>query len=100
MKSQKRKSGRASKGAFAKRDFANRKANKVLKDIQEARSYGIELASVSLSELYHYLNLAREQYRSNPHAAFDPKEDSQFPGGGLDELQNRVSKRRRKRTTT
>jgi len=97
MKSQKRRSGRASKGDFAKRDFANRRANKVLKDIQEARSYGIELASVSLSELYHYLNLARRQYRSNPHAAFDPMEDSQFPGGGLDELQNRFRKRKRTR---
>ena len=87
---------RSSKGAFAKRDYTNRKA--VLKDIEEARSYGIELASVTLSELYYYLNLARRQHRSNPHAAFDPMEDSQFPSGGLEELQDRVLKRKRKRT--
>ena len=94
----KRKSASKGKLSFAKRDFANRKANKILKDIQEAKSYGVKLSSVTLSELYHYLNLARQQYRSNPHAAFDPMEDSQFPSGGLEELQDRVLKRKRKRT--
>jgi len=90
----KRKS--ASKGDFAKRNFANRRANKILNDIVEARSYGIELSAVTLPELYHYLKLAREQYRLNPHAAFDNMEDSQMPSGGLDELQERVLKKRKR----
>ena len=65
-------------------------------DIAEARNPGIELNSLTLSELYSSLKHARQQKqvfeKHCPDKAFryDSGEDSQLPDDGLDELKEKI----------
>ena len=82
------------------------KVRRILHDIEEARSMGIQLHTISLNELYSYLRDARKQkaeFEKHHHEKFvyDPMEDQQFPHDtdGLDELATeatRGSRRKRK----
>ncbi len=96
------------RGSFTKREsdsYKNRRVKQILKDIEEARSYGISLHAITLAELYSYLKDARRQknafLKQHPKGefAYDPMEDEQPPlNDGLDELGRAVGKTARKRS--
>ena len=96
------------RGSFTKREsdsYKNRQVKRILKDIEEARSFGISLHAITLAELYSYLRDARRQKKAflkqNPKGvfAYDPMEDEQRPlNDGLDELGRAVGKTARKRS--
>ena len=104
-----RKSNRNSRKRHSFGKFATSfKISKILKDIAEARNLGIELNSLTLSELHSSLKRARQQKqvfeKHHPDKVFryDSGEDSQLPNDGLDELKEKIldkakSKRRSKR---
>ena len=77
------------------------KISRILKDIEEAQTYGIHLHEISLTELYSYLNDARKQKavfdKKNQKGRFryDPIEDEQPPDtDGLSELALSVARRK------
>ncbi len=96
---------RRSKSGFSSRQARSLKVKGILKDIDEARDFGIELHNdLSLNELYSYLRDAREQRRAfeskhpNKTFVYDQNESQQAYDDGLDELKQRFVKDARKRT--
>ncbi len=98
--------GKVRKHSFKTREAGNMKIRTILRDIEEARSMGIQLHTISLNDLYSSLLAARKQkaeFEKHHHEKFvyDPMEDQQFPHDtdGLDELATeatRGSRRKRK----
>ena len=96
-------------GSFRRREGVNyrtRKVDQILRDIDEARSYGIHLHALTLTDLYSYLNDARRQRKAflkgSPKGTFkyDPMEDEQPPSDdGLGELERRIRKQTQKRSS-
>ena len=99
-----------SKRQFRKKSFRSGEASqykvrKILKDVEEARSMGIQLHTLSLNELYNSLREARKQkaeFEKHHRGKFvyDPMEDQQFPfhTDGLHELAvQAIRETRRKR---
>ena len=75
------------------------KVRRVLKDIAEAKEYGVELNTLTLNELYRKLKETRLQHelfqkghRSGEQFVYDSNEDqqNQFETEGLDDLKDRV----------
>jgi hypothetical protein len=98
-------SGRKSKRHSFKRAAGDYKLKKILNDIDDAKTLGVNLHSdISLNEMYSMLALARQQLkRHSPNRGkfkFDDMHDEQPPeDDGLDELARRIrreSKRARK----
>ena len=90
------------RGSFTKREsdsYKNRQVKRILKDIEEARSFGISLHAITLAELYSYLKDAWRQknafQKKHPkgHFVYDPMEDEQPPfDNGLDQLARTLKK--------
>lgn len=83
----------ARKTSFRSGEAGRYKVRKILHDIEDARSMGIQLHTISLNELYSSLRDARKEkagLEKHHHEKFvyDPMEDQQFPHDtdGLDEL--------------
>ena len=98
---------RRSKSGFSSRKARSLKVKGILKDIDEARDFGIELHNdLSLNELYSYLRDARKKRREfeskhpNKSFVYDQNESQQqaYDDDGLDELKRRFVKDARKRT--
>ena len=85
--------GKANKNSFRSGEAGQFKIRRILRDIEEAKSLGIQLHTISLNELYSSLRDARKEkagLEKHHHEKFvyDPMEDQQFPHDtdGLDEL--------------
>jgi hypothetical protein len=90
---------RVSQNSFLKRSLKAIKLRQLLRDIEEARTYGVDIYSLDLGEFYGRLQEARQQYSQHmstgPGAAtfaYDMMEDTQIPWdeSGLDELKRKV----------
>ena len=101
--SKKRKSRPNKLRIFSSKAARSFKVSRILKDIEEARNYGIQLNTISLNDMYSYLRDARKQRRDfereNPGKKFiyDPMESQQFAwdDDGLAELKERVVQERK-----
>ncbi len=88
------------KRSFSRGETGAFKVRRILRDIEEARGYGIQLHTISLNDLYSSLKRARKKKdthaKEEPHKRFvyDPEEDQQFPhdDDGLDELAFRAKR--------
>ena len=75
-------------GKFTSNAAQDFKVRRILKDINEARSYGIHINDISLNELYSYLRDARRQRqefeREHPGKTFiyDPPRIATIRVGG------------------
>ena len=98
--------GVSKKQSFKSREAGKYKVRQIVRDIDEARGYGIRLHTINLNEMYSYLKDARLQkaahQKHSPDAVFkyDPMEDQQhdYSDDGLSDLERRTrktSKRRR-----
>ena len=85
---------RKSKSGFSSRQARSLQVKGILKDIDEARDFGIELHNdLSLNELYSYLHDARKQRRAferkhpNKRFVYDQQESQQqaYDDNGLDD---------------
>ena len=93
------------KQSFSGGETGAYKVRRILRDIDEARRYGIQLHTISLNELYSSLKQARKQKntfeKAHPHNTrnrfvYDPENDEQPPSDdGLDELAYKVQTPRR-----
>ena len=101
-----------SKGKIRKRLFKTKvagqlKIKKLLRDIDEARHYGINLRNnISLGEMYSYLEDARKQKKQHeeehPGRAFqydDMQDEQPAETDGLDELASKVTRRLTNKTS-
>ena len=94
--------GKAHKHSFRLGESGKLKIRKLLRDIQEARSYGIALRNdISLNQLYFYLTDARKQkaefekHNAKGEFRYDDGEDEQPPSDdGLDEIERTVRGRK------
>ena len=93
----------ARKNSFKSREAGRYKVRKILDDIEEARSMGIKLHTISLNELNNYLRHARKQkaeFEQHLHGKFvyDPMEHQQFPHDtdGLDDLAAKTMRSKKK----
>ena len=88
-----------SQDSFLKRSLRTIKLRQLLHDIEEARTLGVDLFTLSLGEFYARLQEARRQLRQHMNSgqradtfAYDNMEDAQNPWdeSGLDELKRKV----------
>ncbi len=88
-----------SQNSFLKRSLRTIKLRQLLRDIEEARTLGVDLFTLSLGEFYARLAEARRQIRQHMNSgqgadtfAYDMMEDTQNPWdeSGLDDLKRKV----------
>ncbi len=88
-----------SQDSFLKRSLRTIKLRQLLRDIEEARTLGVDLFTLSLGEFYARLQEARQQLRQHMNSgqgadtfAYDMMEDTQNPWdeSGLDDLKRKV----------
>ena len=89
-----------SQDSFLKRSLRTIKLRQVLRDIEEARTLGVDLFTLSLGEFYARLAEVRRQLRQHMNSgqgadtfAYDNMEDAQIRWAsepGLDELKRKV----------
>ena len=101
--------GKAHKNSFRSGEAGQLKIRKLLRDIDEARRYGINLRNnISLSDMYSYLKDARKQktkfekeYAKGVFRYDDGEDEQPASDDGLDEVERKVrvkNKRRKSRS--
>ncbi len=99
---------KSSRSSYVGKLARSLKVTRILKDIAEARSLGIELSELSLNEMYASLQDARRQRaeyeRQHPGRTFkyDSGEHRQLPynDDGLDELKNMIIEEHKAKEST